>query len=137
MSDRLTERVFPPLVLPLPPTDNYLRMPVVFRGRASLILTKEYRAWKKQLEVLWLQWTRANSDFQLYKVSADFFLKFEYQIFLASWTKDAQNHEKALRDGLEGLLFVNDRYVYIQAQGRPEIDKKDPRIVLDPNPVLL
>lgn len=134
---RFNDREFPPLVLPLPPTDNRLRMPVKFKGHVRLILTPEYRDWKKELELIWLQWAEENRDFKPYKVSANFFLCFGYKIFLGSWAKDAQNHEKAMRDGLEGMLYTNDRYVYIQAVGKPEIDKLNPRIVLDPNPCLL
>ena len=128
---------FPAVVLPLPPTDNRLRMPVRFGKGSRLVLTKDYRAWKEDLEITWLQWAGENRRFRPHKGSSKKFLLFQYQIFLPSWQSDAQNYEKALRDGLEGYLFENDRYVYIQAVAAPVIDKYNARVVLNPNPKIL
>ena len=141
---RENERVFPFITLPLPPTDNSLKIPVIRHKRGGkshpyLVSTSAYKNYKKAFKVDWEIWHRQNPDFKLYEPNKDCFLAFTFTVYMKTWQTDAQNYCKALRDVLSGNLYKDDRYTYVlpTLNCPPQIDKNNPRIILDPNPTLL
>ena len=43
--------------MPVPPSTNSLFMPVANKGRSRMVITKEYRQWRKMLDLL--EWNQA------------------------------------------------------------------------------
>jgi Holliday junction resolvase RusA-like endonuclease len=40
------------ITMPIPPSTNSLFMPVATRGRSRMVITKEYREWRKSLDLI-------------------------------------------------------------------------------------
>ena len=120
--------------LPLPPTDNQLYT-YCYKKR-KIVRTDAYNRWRRDMAKAWRQWALKNPEFKMYKPSEKKFLIWRFVIYMADWKRDPQNHTKALRDGLTGKLYDDDRYTYVFPSDthKPRIDPKNPRIILDPNP---
>lgn len=130
------------LVIPLSPTDNSLRQPVIMRGHPQLVPTNEYTQWKKQADKAVMLWRLSNPGFTQYKPSKKEFMFFEYRLFMASWRTDPSNFNKALQDrltsdkGCDNKLFNNDRYVSLRLiLETPKIDSFNPRFEINPIPL--
>lgn len=127
------------LVLPLPPTDNRLRMPVK-RGRiVQLIKTNEYRDWGEQAHRHWQNWLSQHPRFTPYSPTKTEQLEFEYQLFLPNWRCDIFNFNKAIADFLGGnkeqpRLFADDHFIALRLLLPVEVDAKYPRLELNPLP---
>lgn len=137
----------PYLVLPLPPTDNELRIPVLVKAKGrrgfapQIIKSPEYRDWEEEAEKVWKEWVKMvlGDGIPVTIDEPSDKIRFEYNYFLykKSNNADDQNYEKSLRDFLSGKLYTDDRYVKLNlVHSRVEIDKENPRISLDVNPIL-
>ncbi len=123
------------LILPLPPTDNRLRIP----ARNRLIKSPEYREWGEQAHRHWLNWQRQNPNFKPYNPSKKEQMEFEYQVFLPNWKSDIFNYNKAIADFLGGnkdtpRLFLDDHYVSLSLVLPVTVDAKHPRVEINPVP---
>jgi len=123
------------LILPLPPTDNRLRMPA--RGR--LVKTPEYRQWVKDADVEWKLWRRSHPRFTPYRPCKSKQMEFQFYLHLPSWRTDLGNYTKALADFLGGnknekRLFTDDHYISMRLILPVETDKDNPRVEVCPFP---
>jgi len=120
------------VILPLPPTDNNLRLPKRGKGRfAQMYQTSVYTQWKEIAGYIWDEFASFN------KLSCPVFapcleeqFSFTYKLFKASDRADSQNFEKALRDFLSGRLYTDDRHVVLSLEMPVALDPSDPRIEL-------
>jgi hypothetical protein len=134
----------PRLILPLPPTDNNCRIPIINRGKPELIKSKEYRDWGQKAELAWLQYIKQlqadgfvfdlnNLDEPSDKIRCEY----NYYLFKKSNNADDQTYEKATKDFLSGKLYTDDRYVKLNlVHSQVEVDKNNPRIEIDIKPKL-
>lgn len=128
------------IVLPLPPTDNRLRMPVARGRKVSLIKTPEYRAWSESAAIDWEIWQRDNPGFQPFTPDKNRQHEFTYQLFLKDWRTDIFNYNKAIADFLGGnketaRLFTDDHYVALRLILPVKVDKGNPRVEISPIPL--
>lgn len=102
------------LTLPLPPTDNQLRIPVQ-RGRSvQLVKSPAYRAWEHAAGAVWCEYTGFWDDRQcgfMYVPTYEKQLQLKYELHLADKRKDCSNFTKALHDFLKGRLWTDDKWV--------------------------
>jgi len=102
------------LTLPLPPTDNQLRIPVR-RGRSGqLIKSQIYRAWEHKAQIAWRQhceWRNFCGIGFIYAPTYEKQLQFKYELHLSDKRKDCSNFTKALQDFLKGKLWTDDKWV--------------------------
>jgi Holliday junction resolvase RusA-like endonuclease len=128
------------IVLPLPPTDNRLRMPVLRGKKAFIIKTNEYREWGEQAHRHWQNWKRQNPKFKPYDPKQNEQLQFTYRLFLPSWRTDIFNYNKAIADFLGGgetkRLFTDDHYISLHLLLPVTVDKEHPRVEVCPNPTV-
>lgn len=143
------------LTLPLPPTDNSTRIPILtscapylanvqgkkkmVNVRPQVINSQAYRDWKKEAEKAWQAFltdlnTTYCQDWQIDNANKYNQYEYSYQLFKADDRKDSQNFEKALRDFLSGRVYTDDRNVKLDLQMPVEIDKLNPRIELNLEP---
>jgi len=123
------------IILPIPPTDNSLRIPA--RGR--LVKSKVYREWNENAEIYWLQWIRSHPDFVPYAPTKQRQMEFQYCLYLPSWRSDINNYVKALNDFLGGnkttpRLFEDDHFVSLRLILPVEVDRENPRVEICPYP---
>jgi Holliday junction resolvase RusA-like endonuclease len=117
------------IILPLPPTDNNLRLPKVVKRRAQLCPTKDYLSWKKKALEEWNGYA-ASMKLPFYEPSFEQQLCFDYWLFKANNRTDSQNFEKALRDFLTGKLYTDDKHVVLRLKMPVRVDKIRPRVEL-------
>lgn len=112
------------IILPLPPTDNRLRVSARYSGR--LVNTSQYRSWLSKSEELWF-WKYSHC---ITPLQADFAhqVKIPYQLFLKDKRSDISNYEKATKDFLTKRLYDDDKWVSLDLQLPVEIDKLNPRL---------
>lgn len=127
---------FSPLILPLSPTDNRLKMPVIRNRKPFLIKTTEYRDWDKKAAIEWELWQRQNPTFKPHEPSQSSQMQFNYSLFLPDWRTDISNYGKALSDFLGGnkkiaRLFTDDHYVYLCLTLPVTVDKLNPRVEIN------
>lgn len=89
--------------LPIPPTDNQLRIPV--RGR--LIKSAEYRAW----EELATYTIGSGLPKEMYHPTYERQMRFNIALCLADKRRDISNFTKACKDYLTGRLWDSDKWV--------------------------
>ena len=94
------------LILPLPPTDNQLRMPCIRKRRAILVPTPAYCDWKEKCKDLC-------QNLPYYEPSLESQLLFQYWLYKPNDRSDSQNYEKALRDLLTGKLYKDDKHIIL------------------------
>lgn len=128
------------ITLPIPPTDNRLKMPIIRDRKPLLIKTSEYRDWDKKAQVHWRKWQRENAAFQPYEPTQGNQLEFAYSLFLPSWRTDIFNYNKAIADFLGGnktnaRLFTDDHYISLRLLLPVKVDKLNPRIEIHPVPL--
>jgi len=99
------------LTLPLPPTDNQLRIPV--RGR--LIKSSEYRVWEAIAQNEWRKFERFTNYVPL-EPSYNQQMKFIMVLHLATQRRDISNFTKALKDFLTGRLYKSDKWVIMEPE---------------------
>ena len=115
----------PSLSLPLPPTDNRRLIPGVAKSRGGrsvvrFIKSNETREFEKLVAILY-----KGLDALLCATE-------KYPIIIAIKTyrpnrrSDATNYIKSIKDVLEGMLYVDDKYVYTVCLPAP-VDKENPR----------
>jgi len=124
------------LILPLPPSNNQLRIPTNRGGFVSLIKSQECRDWEEICGVKWLEYSRANRGFWS-KDTPTKTLQFKYnmEIFLKDYRKDISNFEKAILDFLKGKLFTDDHFVKLNLKMPVLADpNKKGYVVIDCNP---
>ena len=131
------------ITLPLPPTDNRLRMPVKRGKNAQLVKTSEYRQWGQDAAIAWEEWARLNDWRLLYLPTEEQQLEFKYQLFLPNRRTDIGNYTKAIADFLGGnkteaqRLFSDDHWIVLRLAAPVTLDKANPRVEIDPVPSIL
>jgi Holliday junction resolvase RusA-like endonuclease len=113
------------IALPLPPTDNFLRQPVIRAGRSrassalnirssygrqhvEMILTGQYRKWKEKCS---RKWDKSYMHIPMLYPTYENQISIKYKIIMDSKRKDISNFEKAIKDFLSKRLYPDDKWV--------------------------
>lgn len=147
----------PRLILPLPPTDNNLRIPILKKCtayyskqlkmyvnfRPEIIKSEDYRNWEKLAEKAWSDWINQLKrdgyiidEEQLDKPTDKIRHEYNYFLFKKSNNADDATYHKALADFLTGRLYKDDRFVKLNlVHSQVQVDKDNPRIEIDVMPI--
>ena len=96
------------IILPVPPSTNALYMPIANRGRSRMVITKEYKQWRKTLDLL--EW----GDPQIFPHKVFIVLEIRPGPTLSD-RADADNLAKAPVDALvRHQILVDDNRDYVR-----------------------
>ena len=119
-------KVFQTLIMtvPLPPSQNHM---YVNNGRGGRTLSAKAKSYLRDLKA----WARLQVEEQEWKLRDDSTWYYIDMVFFFPdrRKRDSHNQIKLLLDGLEEIVYVNDRYALPRIQC-VEYDKKNPRLEL-------
>ncbi len=123
------------LKVPLPPTDNNLRIPIIANGRPKIISSTEYVKWKVKVDKIWLRFVydlKVNGKrWKLDNPTYEEQLTYKYKLYVDNKCKDIQNFEKALKDFMSKRVYKDDKWVKIDLQLPVEVDPNNPRVEIE------
>ncbi len=128
------------LTLPLPPTDNNLRIPTARGGKAGMVKSKVYRYWENQCHCEWFKFQEKLLDNQKWQLDVPTFERqhvYQIKIFMASKRTDISNFTKALKDWCKGNVYTEDKWVDFHIQMPVQIDKDNPRVEIFLEPLII
>jgi Holliday junction resolvase RusA-like endonuclease len=104
------------LIIPLPPTDNQLRIP----SRGRLVKSKAYRDWETCADIYFNKFKKElklnNKYIKLDEPSYEAQYRYKIKLNLSDKRKDISNFSKALKDWLKGKIYIEDKWVDLEIQ---------------------
>ena len=128
------------LTLPLPPTDNNLRVPTARGGKAGMVKSKVYRDLEQQADIAWTNHGLYNKIMIFWQPDKPTFEAqhvYQIKIFMASKRTDISNFTKALKDWCKGNVYTEDKWVDFHIQMPVQIDKDNPRVEIFLEPIII
>ena len=112
------------MTVPLPPSQNHM---YVNNGRGGRILSAKAKKYLRTLQA-WAKLQVEEQDWKLRDDSTWYYVDMVF-FFPDRRKRDSHNQIKLLLDGLEEIVYINDRYVLPRIQA-VEYDKENPRLEL-------
>ena len=121
------------LTLPIPPSNNQLRIPINRGNHPELIKSQSYRDWETLAHYKFVSF---RNKFGVVIDTASYNLQYQYKvrIFVKDKRKDISNFDKAILDFMKGRVFTDDKWVSLSIQMPVLVDSKNPRVEIDLNP---